>query len=209
MPTVSSKALVCALLAVATLAVFWQVRGFDFINYDDTNYVVKNPRVQQGFTAENVRWMLTTAHAANWHPLTWMSHTLDWQLFGARAGGHHLVSVFIHLANALLLFAALRLMTRAAWASAFVAALFAIHPLHVQSVAWVAERKDVLSGLFWMLTLVAHARYAARPGAGRYLLTLFFFALGLTAQPRGVTLKSKTCTGTVPLTTVNVSVCEG
>jgi hypothetical protein len=175
-------------LALATLAVFWQVLGHDFVNYDDPDYVYRNPNVQSGITLSSIKWAFTTGHAANWHPLTWLSHMLDWQLFGDNPGWHHLTNLFLHIANTLLLFAVLKRMTNALWRSAFVAAAFALHPLHVESVAWVAERKDVLSTLFWMLTIAAYLRYLERPGTGRYLLTLLIFALGLMAKPMLVTL---------------------
>ena len=143
---------------------------------------------RQDITIENLKWAFTTTHAPYWHPLTWLSHMLDVQLFGLKAGGHHLMNVFFHIANTLLLFLILRRMTKTLWRSAFVAALFALHPLHVESVAWVAERKDVLSTLFWMLTLGAYAYYAERPGYRRYLLVLVCFLLGLMSKPMLVTL---------------------
>ena len=175
-------------LVAVTLLVFGRVIRHDFINYDDPTYVTANPHVRGGLTWSNVGWAFTTRHAANWHPLTWLSHMLDVQLFGMNPRGHHITSVLLHVANTLLLFAVLRRMTNAVWPSAFVAALFAVHPLHVESVAWVAERKDVLSTLFWMLTMWAYARYAERPGVARYGLALLFFALGLMAKPMLVTL---------------------
>jgi len=138
-------------LVLTTFAVFSQVRNHDFVNYDDPTYIYKNQNIQSGITLDSIKWAFTTGYAANWHPLTWLSHMLDWQLFGTDAGWHHLANLFLHIANALLLFAVLRRMTGAIWRSAFVAALFALHPLHVESAAWVAERKDVLSTLFWML----------------------------------------------------------
>ena len=150
----------CLLLAAVVLAVFWPVTGHDFINFDDPDYVTSNPVVQQGLTWEGVRWAFTSANASNWHPLTWLSHMLDVQLFDLKPGWHHLTSLLLHIANTLLLFGVLRRMTRALWRSGFVAALFALHPLHVESVAWVAERKDVLSTFFFMLTLWAYVRYA-------------------------------------------------
>jgi tetratricopeptide (TPR) repeat protein len=180
--------LVCLTLIVATLAVYWQVRNHDFLYYDDHVYVTENPHVQGGLSWNGISWALTTTHSANWHPLTWLSHMVDCQIFGLNAGGHHLSSLLLHLANTLLLFAVLRRMTSAVWPSAFVAALFALHPLHVESVAWVAERKDVLSTFFWMTTMWAYVRYVESPVIGRYLLVLLFFALGLAAKPMLVTL---------------------
>jgi hypothetical protein len=179
---------ICAALSVLTLAIYYQVHTFDFVSYDDPNYVYRNLHVQAGITVGSVDWALTAGRSANWHPLTWLSHTLDWQLFGANAGGPHTVNLIFHIANTLLLFLVLTRMTNALWQSAFVAALFALHPLHVESVAWVSERKDVLSTFFWMLTMWAYLWYVRKPGAARYLLALLMFALGLTAKPMLVTL---------------------
>ncbi len=179
---------VCVCLAVATFVVFAQALNHEFVNYDDTLYVTNNGHVQAGLTREGVIWSLTTTHASNWHPLTWLSHMLDCQIYGLKAGGHHLTSLLFHIANALLLFLVLKQMTGAMWRAAFVAALFALHPLHVESVAWVAERKDVLSTFFWMMTMWAYVRYVAAPGFCRYVSTLLLFALGLMAKPMLVTL---------------------
>jgi tetratricopeptide (TPR) repeat protein len=187
-PYYRRQLLICLFLTVAVLAAFWQVNRCDFINYDDEDYITENSHIQNGITLEGVRWAFTTSHAANWHPLTWLSHMLDCQLFGLKPGRHHLTNVFFHIANTLLLFLILNRMTRALWQSAFVAALFALHPLHVESVAWVAERKDVLSTFFWMLTTGAYIFYVERPVLQRYLLVLIFFALGLMAKPMLVTL---------------------
>ena len=175
-------------LAIATLTVFWEVRNHQFVNYDDNRYVTENRIVQAGLTREGALWAFTTTHASNWHPLTWLSHMLDCELFGANPRAHHLSNLILHLANSLLLFLVFKRMTGMLWQSAFVAALFAIHPLHVESVAWVSERKDVLSAFFWMLTLWAYLHYVVSPGFGRYLLVLLFFALGLMAKPMLVTL---------------------
>jgi tetratricopeptide (TPR) repeat protein len=179
---------VCIVLMIAILAVFWQVSDHAFINLDDNLYITENPHVQAGLTIENLKWAFTTTHAPYWHPLTWLSHMLDIQLFGLKAGGHHLVNVFFHIVNTLLLFLFLRRMTKTLWRSAFVAALFALHPLHVESVAWVAERKDVLSTLFWILTMGAYAYYRECPGYRRYLLVIICFILGLMSKPMLVTL---------------------
>ena len=173
---------------MATLAVFWRLSTHGFINLDDAHYVIKNPHVKAGLTKKGVIWAFTTFHAANWHPLTWLSHMLDCQIYGSKPGGHHFTNVLFHIANTLLLFLVFNRMTRRLWPSAFVAALFALHPLHVESVAWVAERKDVLSTFFWMLTMWTYVRYTESPGIGRYLSVLFFFALGLMAKPMLVTL---------------------
>lgn len=175
-------------LISATLAVFRQVHDHEFTNYDDHIYVTENIHVLKGLTAHGVIWAFTTTHAANWHPLTWLSHMLDCQLYGLKPGGHHLTSVILHLANTLLLFFLLRKMTGALWRSGFAAALFALHPLHVESVAWVAERKDVLSTLFWLLAIWTYIGYVERPKLKRYLLALFAFTLGLMAKPMVVTL---------------------
>jgi tetratricopeptide (TPR) repeat protein len=180
--------LTSAVLVVVTLIVYLPVRNHEFVRYDDDVYVTKNPNVQSGLTSQNIKWAFTTGHASNWHPLTWLSHQLDCALFNGNSGAHHLVNVFFHAANTVLLLIVLNRLTRRFWPSAFVAALFALHPLHVESVAWVAERKDVLSMMFWLLTMLAYTRYAERPSAGHYLLTLIFFALGLMSKPMLVTL---------------------
>ena len=181
--------IVCGFLLLAVWMVFGQSLHHDFVNYDDNEYVYENPHVMHGLTAEEIAWAFTSSSAANWHPLTWLSHMLDCQLYGLHAGGHHLTNVLLHAATAVLLFLVLRRMTGDLWPSAFVAALFAIHPLHVESVAWVAERKDVLSGLFFMLTLAAYLGYVRRPfSLVRYLLSWSLFALGLMAKPMLVTL---------------------
>ncbi len=139
---------ICLFLATATISTFWQVHDHGFVDYDDFQYIVENPNVRSGLTWEGVVWALTTTHMSNWHPLTWLSHMMDCEIYGTKAGGHHLTNLLFHVANTLLLFVALKRMTKAFWRSAFVAALFALHPLHVESVAWVAERKDVLSTFF-------------------------------------------------------------
>ena len=229
--------IILAVLAAATAAVYAPVLHFDFTNYDDDLYVTANPHVLGGLTRDGVAWAFTATHASNWHPLTWLAHMLDVELFGLWAGGHHLSSVLLHVLNTALVYLALKRLTAArvacpeparplaggrlpghgpalhenmptqtaawachpaAWAchpadrvfhpAAAVAALFALHPLHVESVAWVSERKDVLSTFFWMLTLLAYARYAARPGVWRYLAVAACVALGLAAKPMLVTL---------------------
>ncbi len=179
---------VCIALSMTTVAVFWQVRNHEFISFDDNDYVTENRYVQDGITLKGIAWAFSEPHAHNWHPLTWLSHMLDCQVFGLKPGPHHLVSLFFHIANTLLLFLILHRMTNALWQSAFVAGLFALHPLHVESVAWVAERKDVLSTLFWMFTMGAYAYYVERPGYKRYLFVLAFFLLGLMSKPMLVTL---------------------
>ncbi len=162
-----SPAFLSLWLALATLAVYWPVRHHDFVNYDDADYVSANSHVQSGLSWANVAWAFTTGHASNWHPLTWLSHMLDYQLFGNSPGRFHLVNLAFHIANTLLVFLVLRRLTGAMWRSALVAALFALHPVHVESVAWISERKDVLSALFLLLTIWAYAEYAKRRGVGR------------------------------------------
>jgi tetratricopeptide (TPR) repeat protein len=180
--------LVCTALVLVTLAVFGRACANGFVNFDDTFYASDNHRVQGGLTADNVRWTLTSTEHANWHPLTWLSLQLDATLYGRNAFGFHTTSVLLHVANTLLLFFLLHRATGALAEGGMTAALFALHPLHVESVAWVGERKDVLSGLFWLLTMVAYGRYAARPSIGRYALMLALFSLGLMAKPMLVTL---------------------
>lgn len=175
-------------LSLTTLAVYSPVTRFDFVNFDDPDYITSNPHVRQGLTADGIEWALTSGEAANWFPVTRLSHMLDVQLFGLDAGWHHLTSVVFHALATLLLFAFLYRTTGARWPSAFVAFLFALHPLHVESVAWVTERKDVLSAFFWFLALWAYARYAERRLTGWYLLTLLAFCLGLMSKPMIVTL---------------------
>ena len=180
---------ICAGLMLATVAAYWQVGGLGFIDvYDDNVYVCDNPHVRHGLTLENVAWAFASRDAANWHPLTWLSHMLDVQLFGLRSGPHHAVNLALHVVNTLLVFLVLRRMTSAVWPSALVAALFGVHPLHVESVAWIAERKDVLSTMFGLLALVAYERYVRRPTADRYFAVFALLALGLMAKPMLVTL---------------------
>ena len=176
------------LLWAVVFAIYFPAVNCEFVKYDDDKYVTDNRHVLEGLSWEGVRWAFTTGHASNWHPVTWLSHMLDCTLFGTRAWGHHLVNVLLHTANTVLLFLVLRRMTGSTWASWFVAAVFGLHPLHVESVAWVAERKDVLSTLFWILTMWAYAAYCERPRIWRYLSTVGLFALGLMAKPMLVTL---------------------
>ena len=201
--------LICLFLAIAALMAFWQVNQCDFINYDDPSYVTENIHIRNGVTTEAIRWAFTTCYAANWHPVTWMSHMLDVQLFGLKPRWHHLTNLLFHIANTLLLFLIFCRMTKAPLKSAFVAALFALHPLHVESVAWVSERKDVLSTFFWMLAMGAYINYVEHrtedgrrrkedrrqrtedgekwTGMLRYSAVFIFFALGLMAKPMLVT----------------------
>jgi tetratricopeptide (TPR) repeat protein len=176
------------ILSAATIAVYAQTGHFAFVNFDDPDYVGANFHVRAGLTWESIAWAFGSGYAGNWIPLTWISHMADCQFFGLRSGLHHLTSVTIHVFSVWLLFAALNRMTAAPWPSAFVAFIFGTHPLHVESVAWIAERKDVLSAFFWILTLWNYARYAERPALGRYLLVALTFCLGLLSKPMTVTL---------------------
>ncbi len=180
--------IVCVVLVALTSLAYLQVKDSQFITCDDDMYVYENPLVRAGLTWEGVKWSFTAFHSANWHPLTWQSHMLDSQLYGMRPRGHHLTNLLFHLANTVLLFLFLNRTTGAFWPSALVAALFALHPMHVESVAWVSERKDVLSTFFWLATLWAYAWYVAAPSLRRYLSVLLCFSLGLMAKPMLVTL---------------------
>jgi predicted TPR repeat methyltransferase len=180
--------LVCLILVAITLAVYWQVGSHDFQYYDDSLNITENPHVQAGLTWQGIIWAFTTTHTSNWQPLTWLSHMVTYEMYGLHAGGHHVINLQLHIFNALLLFVILKKMTRTLWRSAFVAALFAVHPLHVESVAWVTERKDVLSTFFWFTTMWAYLCYVGYPGLTRYLLVLVSFSLGLMAKPMLVTL---------------------
>ncbi len=179
---------VSILLVVLVWIVFGQTLNHDFVNYDDIDYVTKNAQVSRGLTLEGIGWAFTHFHSSNWHPLTWISHMIDCQLYGLNPWGHHLTSVLLHAANAILLFLLFRKLAATVWPGAFVAALFAIHPLRVESVAWVSERKDVLSGFFFLLTLLAYVRFARAPSRSRLVLVAILFALGLMAKPMLVSL---------------------
>jgi tetratricopeptide (TPR) repeat protein len=207
-PTTKSCFLILCLLAAGSLGAYWPLFHCGFVNYDDPEYVTNNLMVRQGLSLAGFRWAFSTMHAANWHPLTWLSHMLDCRLFGLNAGNHHATSLLLHVANALLLFSVLRRMTGALWRSALVAALFAWHPLHVESVAWIAERKDVLSTFFGLLSIWAYAGYVKAEGRMQnaecrtqrhvsrftfhvsrfYLLSLLLFACSLMSKPMLVTL---------------------
>lgn len=176
------------ILAVITLFAYAPVRQYGFVNFDDPEYITHNPNVIAGLTWRGTQWAFTTGYQSNWHPLTWLSHMMDVQLFGLNAGAHHATNVLFHIANALLLFWLLVQMSGRAGPSAFVAVLFALHPLHVESVAWVSERKDVLSTFFGLLTLYSYAKYARRPGLRTYSVVAGSFVLGLIAKPMLVTL---------------------
>lgn len=179
-------------LGVVTFLVYCPVLTFGFVNYDDPQYILNNPPVKAGLSLKGIEWAFSSRYATNWHPLAWISHMLDCSIFGLNAWGHHLTSLLLHVANTVLLFSLLQKMTRAVWRSAFVAALFALHPLHVESVAWIAERKDVLSTFFFFLTVRAYVGYAQiqneKLKIKNYLLALLFFTLGLLSKPMLVTL---------------------
>ncbi len=188
--------LVCVVLAMAVLTAYEPIRHNGFVNLDDNVYVAENANIKNGLSSQSLAWSFTSREAANWHPLTWISHILDCQLFGLNPVGHHFTSLLLHIINTVLLFFVLWKMTGSlrhtnggqVWPSAFVAALFALHPLHVESVAWVSERKDVLSTLFWLLTMLAYIHYTRRPSVSRYASVFIFLALGLMAKPMLVTL---------------------
>jgi tetratricopeptide (TPR) repeat protein len=180
--------IVVLMLIILTLGVYWPVQDYEFVNFDDNLYVADNYLTQSGLTYQGIIKTFTDVHTGHWHPLTILSHMLDWQLFGDNAGGHHWTSVIIHILNTILLFIFFRYVTGAIWKSAFLAALFAIHPLNVESVAWIAERKNVLSTFFWILTMLFYVWYVKQPNWKRYLSVFFSFALGLMSKPMLVTL---------------------
>lgn len=179
---------ICIALAVLTWAVFGQTLRYDFVNYDDPSYVYQNTRITSGINLANVGWAFTHIHSENWHPLTTITHMLDCQLHGLNAGWHHFTNVLLHAIAVVLLFVALQQMTGVLWRSAFVSAVFAVHPLHVESVAWIAERKDVMSAVFFMVTLLAYLNYTRAPSIGRYLTVALAVVLGLMSKPMLVTL---------------------
>lgn len=185
----STSFAICIFLVVVTAVVYARVAGYPFIDLDDGPYVFHNSHVQQSLTPKSFHWALTTFRAANWHPLTWISHIIDCSVYGVtHPGGHHVTSLLLHIANTLLLFLLLSRMTGSKWRGGFVAALFALHPMHVESVAWIAERKDVLSTFFLLLTMLAYVSYSHRPGARRYIPVVLLYALGLMAKPMLVSL---------------------
>ena len=180
--------LICLFLMITILSAYWQIRNHGFVSFDDGMYVYNNLKVKVGLTYNTIAWAFSFTDIAYWHPLTWLSHMLDCQLYGLNPGMHHTTNLILHILNSILLFLVFKQMTGALWRSAFVAALFALHPINVESVAWVAERKNVLSTFFWMLTMLAYVNYSRRQGVWRYLLTLFMFLLGLMCKPILVTL---------------------
>src|SRR5580704_11824832 len=179
--------IICALLTLAIVCIYAQTASHGYIAYDDDQYVYENHWVKAGLTAGNLVWAFTTFFYANWHPLTWISYMLDFSLFGPNPGAQHLVNVAFHLASTLLLFPALVRMTGQPWRCAVVAAIFAVHPLHVESVAWISERKDVLSTFFEMLTLLLYVRYTEKRSVGNYLAMAAAFGFSLLAKPMAVT----------------------
>jgi hypothetical protein len=182
------KLIIYVVLTVFTLTVFWQLHQYDFINIDDHIYVTENIHIKSGIAPENFIWAFSTTYAEFWHPLVWLSFMLDYKLYGLNAGGYHLTNLILHILSTLLLFWLFNRMTKEIWKSAFVAALFALHPLHVESVAWISERKDVLSAFFWMLTLCLYVYYTEKPVIRRYLFVIFSFVLALMSKPTVVTL---------------------
>ena len=179
---------VCIFLTAIVWVVFGQTLGHDFVNFDDDRYVYENPEVSRGLTIDGLKWLLTHSHASLWHPLTTLSHMTDCQIYGLKAGGHHFTNVVLHNIGAVLLFLVFRGMTGCIWRSAFIAAIFAIHPMRVESVAWVAERKDVLSGVFFMLTLGAYLHYTRAPSLSRYVTMSIFLVCGLMSKATFVTV---------------------
>ena len=180
--------LISMFLIVATIAVFWQVQNYEFVDFDDNVHIFENRLIQTGLSLEGIIWAFTTTYPDYWHPLPWLMHMLNYQLFGLNPGGYHFTNLLFHIANTLLLFLVLKRMTGAFWRSSFVSALFALHPLHVESVVWVTECKDVLSTFFWMLTIWAYLHYVESPSLNRYLIVFLFLALGLMSKPMLVTI---------------------
>src|SRR4030042_1761497 len=182
------KYLIIIFLIVASFTAFGRIVANDFINFDDNVYITDNSHIKSSINIETIKWAFTTTYFSYWHPLTWLSHMLDWSLFGANAGGHHFISLLLHIGAVLFLFLFLNKTTKNLWPSAFVAAVFALNPLRVESVAWAAERKDVLSMFFGMATLYAYSFYAEDKKISKYLLCLFLFVLSLMSKPMLVTL---------------------
>ena len=180
--------LVVLMLIILTLGVYWPVQDYKFIGFDDSVYIIGDSHVQYGITKEGVCWAFTTKYFGLWNPLTWLSLMVDYQFFRFNAGGYHWTNVILHVLNSILLFLLFRNCTGAIWRSAFVAALFAVHPINVESVVWIAERKNVLSTFFWMLTMLFYVRYARQPDWKHYLPVFISFALGLMSKPMLMTL---------------------
>ena len=184
---VKKELLICLFIIISTMTVYWQVRHYTFV-FDDDLYVVENPHVQNGLCLKSIVWSFTAIHSANWHPLTWISHAADITLWGLNPGAHHLTNIFFHIINALLLFYVFKRLTDNLYQSGFVAVLFALHPLHVESVAWIAERKDLLCAFFWILTMRSYFSYVESPSVKRYLPVFMFYTLSLLSKPMAVTL---------------------
>ena len=182
------KITIYVLLVLATFAVYSQVQDHEFIDFDDDLYITNNLNVRTGLTIESIKWAFTPSHTSYWIPMTWLSHMLDYQLYGLHPKGHYLTNLFLHISSVLILFIVLLRMTGALWKSCFVAAMFALHPLNVESVVWIAERKNVLSTLFWLMTMWTYIHYAEKPTVKRYGLVFLFFTLGLMSKPMLVTL---------------------
>ncbi|MGB5219023.1 MAG: tetratricopeptide repeat protein [Smithella sp.] len=182
------KFIICIILTALTFAVYWQVNQFDFVNIDDNIYIIENSHIKSELNKDALLWAVTTKYGDLWNPLVWLSFMVDYQLYGLKAGGYHVTNLILHILSTLLLFWLFHRMTGAVWKSAFVAAFFALHPLHVESVAWVSERKDVLSAFFWMLTLCFYVYYTEKPAVKRYVFVLFSFVLALMSKPMVITL---------------------
>ncbi|HOZ62035.1 MAG TPA: glycosyltransferase family 39 protein, partial [Smithellaceae bacterium] len=180
--------LVVLILIILILCVYWPVQNYDFINFDDPTYITENSHVQTGFSVDGLRWAFSTNYFGLWNPMVWLSFMLDFHLFRFNAGGYHWTNVIIHIFNAILLFLLFRHLTGTIWRSAFVAALFAVHPINVESVAWISERKNVLSTFFWILTMLCYVWYTRKPNWKRYVPILISFAMGLMSKPMLVTL---------------------
>jgi len=183
-----TSVLISVCLVAFVVALYWPAYKYQFVTYDDTEYVLANDNIKTGLSAETIKWAFTTSHTGNWHPLTWLSLAFDYQLFELNAGGYHVVNVLFHIINTLLLFYLFKYLTGTVWPSAFIAAAFAIHPLHIESVAWISERKDVLSTMFWFLTLFAYAKFVKDKKVKWYIASLALFILGLMSKPMLVTL---------------------
>jgi tetratricopeptide (TPR) repeat protein len=180
--------IICVMIVLASLIIYLQVQKFEFVDYDDDTYIFNNNYVKTGLSKENIVWAFTSYHSCNWHPITWLSHMIDSELFGSNAGGHHLTNLFLHIVNCILLFFLMRKITGKVWQSALVAALVAVHPLNVESVAWVSERKNILSTFLGLLTIMIYFDYIKKSDAKKYLLLILFFSIGLMSKPMLITL---------------------
>ena len=176
------------LLIISVICVYWPVKGYDFVSFDDFQYVVENPHVKSGISWDGYAWSVSSIYMANWHPVTWLSHMVDVHLFGMNAGAHHMINLFIHILNSLLVFFLLDRLTNDSWKSIIVAALFALHPLHVESVAWISERKDLLCSFFWMVAIIFYCGYVKNKSIYQYFMALLSFMFGLLSKPMIITL---------------------